>query len=180
MIYSLPKMCRRLSFLLISLAALTLSLQAEEASPGGARQVLSRSEFLAKSLGSEDPVDARNAIKEAVRMVPSMEAMASLLNSTVEKIAAMRAEFEKKANRGTSASATAFYEAELKIMRGREADLSDLRGKLTGAVAQLKEKIEKAKANPDVQALLKDDELLQWAKDALEKLKGYKLPSLDP
>jgi hypothetical protein len=173
-------MIRRLSFLAFSLVPLTCSWAGDEASPGGARQALNRAGELAKVLGSDDPVDAKNAIKEAVRMLSSMEAMSALLNSAVEKIAAIRAEFEKKAARGTSTAAIAFYEAELKMMKGREADLSDLRGKLTGAVAQLKEKIDKAKADPDVQALLKDDELLRWAKETSEKLKGYKLPSVDP
>lgn len=154
--------------------------EAGEPSPGEARQALGRAEALAKALGSDDPADARNAIQEAVRLLPTMESMASVMDYAALNVALIRAEFERKASSSKSAVATAFYEAELKIMRGREADFSDLRSKLSGAVAQLKDRVEKAKANPDVQALLNDDELLQRAKDALEKLKSFKLPSVDP
>jgi hypothetical protein len=96
------------------------------------------------------------------------------------KVAAIRAEFEKEALKTGDAAATAFYEAEVKTMKGREADFSELRGKLSRAVAHLREKVDKAKANPTVQALLKDDELLQRAKDVLEKLKSFKPPQIDP
>jgi hypothetical protein len=173
-------MIRNFFILALYLTPFALSWAADEASPGGARQALNRADALAKTLGSDDPVDVRNAMKEAVQIVPAMERIASLLSSAAERIVAIRMEFEKKAVQGKSAAATAFYEAELKIMKGREADLSELHTKLTSSVAQLKEKIEKAKSNPEVQALLRDDELLQRAKDALEKLKSLKLPSLDP
>lgn len=153
---------------------------AEEASPGGARQAVSRAETLAKALGSADPQDARDAVYEASRLVPTMEAMVALLKTAADKIALIRADFEKKASAGAGATATSFYEAELKTMKGREGDLSDLRAKLEGSVSQLKAKVEKAKANPEVQALLKDDELLRRTKEALEKLKSIKVPSVDP
>ena len=154
--------------------------EAEEASPGGARQVLGKAEILVKALGSADPFDTRDAITEALHMVPVMESMALLLRSSEEKIASIRVEFERKASGGSTASVSAFYQSELSIMRGREEDLSDLRRKVDGMVAQIKAKVEKAKANPEVQALLKDDELLRKSKEALEKLKNLKLPSLEP
>lgn len=165
--------------LLLCLAFGSLGV-AEEASPGGARQVLGRAEILSKALGAADPLDARDAINEAIRVVPVMESMALLLKGSEEKIASVRVEFEKKASGGSKASVNAFYQSELKIMKGREEDLSDLRRKVEGMVGQIKEKVEKAKANPEVQALMKDDELLRKAKEALEKLKNLKLPSLDP
>jgi hypothetical protein len=88
-------------------------------------------------------------------------------------------DFEKKASGSSSATVSAFYQSELKTMKGREEDLSDLRRKVEGMVAQIKAKVEKAKANPEVQALLKDDELLRKSKEALEKLKNLKLPSVE-
>jgi hypothetical protein len=153
---------------------------ADEASPGGARQALGKAEILAKALSSGDPLDAKDAVNEATRMVPLMESMASLLKGSEEKIASIRLDFEKKASGSSSATVSAFYQSELKTMKGREEDLSDLRRKVEGMVAQIKAKVEKAKANPEVQALLKDDELLRKSKEALEKLKNLKLPSLEP
>jgi hypothetical protein len=151
-----------------------------EASPGGARQALDSADILTKALNSGDPSDATDAVQKAVRLIPTLEAMASVLDASALNIAAIRADFEKEAAKTGDAATTAFYESEVKTMKGREADLSDLRSKLSRAVAQLREKVDKAKANPKVQALLKDDEVLQRATDALEKLKGIKLPKLDP
>jgi len=172
---------RRLGFyLLVALHLPALVQGADEPSPGGARQALGRAEILFKSLGSDDPSDAKNAVQESAQLIPAMEAMSAVLTGAAGKIASLRSEFEKKASAGTSAAAAAFYEAELKIMRAREADLNDLRKKIDSIASQLKAKIEKAKDDPDVQALLKDDELLQRTKNALEKLKSFKFPSTNP
>jgi hypothetical protein len=172
---------RSLGFYFLALLHLPSVVQgADEPSPGGARQALGRAEILFKSLGSDDPSDAKNALQESAQLLPAMEAMSAVLTNAAGKIASLRSEFERKASAGTSAAAAAFYEAELKVMKAREADLNDLGKKLDKMASQLKAKIEKAKADPDVQALLKDDELLQRTKNALEKLKSLKLPSTNP
>ena len=167
-------------YLLTVLQLSTLAHGADEPSPGGGRQALGKAEILFKALGSDDPLDAKNAVQESAQLIPAMEAMSAVLTGAAGKIASLRSEFEKKASAGTSAAAAAFYEAELKIMKAREADLNDLRKKIDNMASQLKAKIEKAKDDPDVQALLKDDELLQRTKNALEKLKSFKFPSTNP
>jgi len=167
-------------YLLTILQLPNLVQGADEPSPGGARQALGKAELLFKSLGSDDPPDVKNAVQESAQLMPAMEAMSAVLTTAAGKIALIRSDFEKKASAGSSAAAAAFYEAELKVMKAREGDLNDLRKKLDNVAAQLKAKLEKAKSDPDVQALLKDDELLQRTKNALEKLKSFKFPSTNP
>jgi hypothetical protein len=155
------------------------AFSAEEASPGGARRALNRAEQLQKNLASGDPTELRDSLNEATQLMPTMEAMAALLKTSEEKIAGIRAEFEKKAENASRQTA-AFYQTELKTIKDREADLADMRVKMEAVVKDLKAKVEKAKADPEVHALLQQDDVLRRSNEALEKLKRLKLPSLEP
>ncbi|MEI6872820.1 MAG: hypothetical protein WCL08_11110 [Verrucomicrobiota bacterium] len=155
------------------------AFSAEEASPGGARRALNRAEQLQKNLNSADPSELRDSLNEATQLMPSMEAMVALLKVSEEKIAGIRAEFEKKAENASRQTA-AFYQNELKTMKDREADLADMRVKMETMVRELKAKVEKAKKDPEVQALLQQDDLLRRSNETLDKLKKLKLPSLEP
>jgi len=152
---------------------------AQELSIGGARRALDRAEHLQKGLDAADPFAVKDSLAEALQLVPAMEAMTALLRDSAAKIAAIRAEVEKKAENASKQSA-AFYQADLKTIKEREADFGDLRVKIEGVVKNLKLKIEKAKSNPEVQELLKDEDLIRRSNAALEKLRSLKLPPVNP
>jgi len=155
------------------------SSSAEEAPTGGARRALNRAEQIQKGLDASDPSDVKDFLKEALALIPVLDSMPALFKTAGEQIAAVRAEVEKKASSATK-QAAAFYQSDLKIMKEREADFEDLRIKIESILKSLKLKVEKAKSNPEVQELLKDEELLRRSREALEKLKALKLPSLEP
>jgi hypothetical protein len=142
---------------------------AQEASVGGAREALGRAERLSRGLSSEDPLDMRSALDEASKLIPVMQGMTTLLKEAESKIASIRAEFEKK-SLGTGKAAQ-FYESQLKLMRDREGSLSDLRLKVDQVASKLKESVEKALKNPEVQDLIKRDELLRKTNETIERLK---------
>ncbi len=146
---------------------------------GGANRALNRAEQLQKGLDDSDPFAVKDSLAEALKLVPAMEAMTVLLKDSAAKIAAIRAEVEKKAENASKQSA-AFYQADLKTIREREADFGDLRVKIEAVVKNLKLKIEKAKANPEVQELLRDEALIRRSNEALEKLRSFKLPPVNP
>jgi len=154
------------------------AFSAEDASPGGARKSLNRAEQLQKALSSSDPYEMKDSLNEAMQLMPTMEAMAALLKVSEEKIAVIRTEFEKKAENASRQTAVV-YQAELVRMKEREADLADLRVKLDTLVKSLKTKVEKAKADPEVQALLQQDDVLRRSSEAMEKLNKLNLPSID-
>jgi len=155
------------------------SSSAEEASTGGARRALNRAEQLQKGLDASDPSDVKESLKEALALIPILDSMPVLFKTAAEQIAAIRAEVEKKAESATKQTA-AFYQSDLKIMKEREADFEDLRVKIESILKSLRLKVEKAKSNPEVQEMLKNEDLIRRSREALEKLKALKLPSLEP
>jgi len=172
--FSTLSLCLGFAFTVVSSPS-----SAEEASTGGARRALDRAEQLQKGLDASDPSGVKESLKEALALIPVLDSMPVLFKTASEKIAAIRAEVEKKADSATKQNA-AFYRSDLKIMKEREADFEDLRLKIENVVKSLKLKVEKAKSNPEVQQLLKDEDLIRRSNEALEKLKSLKLPTLEP
>lgn len=158
---------------------LSSSVRAQEASIAGARGALTRAEQLQKGLDGSDPFDMKDSLAEALRLVPVMESMMALLKSSAQKIALIRDEVEKKAENGPKKDA-AFYQSDLKIMKEREADFEDHRVKFEAMLKTLRGKIEKARSNPEVQELLKNEEAVRRANETLEKIRALKLPPVGP
>lgn len=132
-------------------------------------------------LEDADPFTTASALDEATKLADEIKAMIATIDASRQKSLDLRKDFSAKATaQASNRTAVAFYEREIAKLDDGIRKLNGAKDSLAKMAAELSEKAEKARANPDVKAILDAESAKARANKATEDLRKLTPKVLKP
>lgn len=132
-------------------------------------------------LDDADPFATASALEAAAKLDEEIKAMIGTIDASRQKSLDLRKDFAAKATaQASNRTAAAFYEREIAKLDDGIRKLNGAKDSLAQAAAELSEKAEKARANPDVKVILDAEAAKTRANKATEDLRKLTPKVLKP
>lgn len=132
-------------------------------------------------LDDADPFATASALEAAAKLGEEIKAMIATIDASRQKSLDLRKDFSAKVTaQANNRTAVAFYEREIAKLDEGIRKLNGVRDSLAKAAAELSEKAEKARTNPDVKVILEAEAAKARANKATEDLRKLTPKVLKP
>lgn len=132
-------------------------------------------------LDDADPFATASALEAAAKLGEEIKAMIATIDASRQKSLDLRKDFSAKATaQANNRTAVAFYEREIAKLDDGIRKLNGVRDSLAKTSAELSEKAEKARMNPDVKVILDAEAAKVRANKATEDLQKLTPKILKP